>query len=153
MKPQKEILFVMAISTIVSACQSPTLAQEANSGPVPYDVIEELPKRIQSLSASEPLAASDVMKNLGLERHAEKLAGSLVGDSCILVLDEDHVIQLRGDFGRHRVRKADIDILLGGLDCPVTGLSLAWDAHKVYGCTLRRHWNEVLAHRMIVRTQ
>ena len=120
-----------------------------NYTPVPQEIIDDLPRRIERLPTSQSMSGARFLAALGLEDYSGNISGSVRFNSHYLELNETHTLQIRCDPESLIIRDEDIDKLVSGGDALQAESRLNGLGCEVVGCTLRENWDHVLAHRQL----
>ena len=152
------LLFLLGLSSCASRQPaSDPSTYLPNYKAVPEDVIAKLPRKIARLPVTKGMRGGDFLGALDLEEYSGNISGSVRFNSHFMQLDRDHILQIRCDPDSLIITRADIDRILNSSPANPTNsdfINLAKTDYPgirftVIGCTLRKNWNEVIAHRWL----
>jgi hypothetical protein len=153
MRSFKFIALLVAIGSSGCASSKPAVSSVVNDPsfrPVPPSVIAKLPQKIARLPVTKFMSMDDFLGALDLENYNSNTQGGGVRFcSYFMKLDQDQLLQIRCLPESLIISSEDIDRLLAStLAGPAP--AVVWPRRaKVVGCTLRKGWNDVIAHRWL----
>ncbi len=92
--------------------------------PVPHEVIDDLPRRIERLPITQSMSGAQFLAALELKDYSSNISGSVRFNSHFLELDETHTLQIHCDPDSLIIRREDLDQVLNAGRAPRGGSRL-----------------------------
>lgn len=128
----------------------PSAMSDPSFRPVPPSVIAKLPQKIARLPVTKSMSLCDFLGALDLEDYNSIGFGGVRFCSHFMDLDQEHVLQIRCLPESVIISTEDIDMMLASTVAnPAPGSNVWARRSKVVGCTLRKGWNDIIAHRWL----